>query len=58
MADHYELLSLGRTRRMTTNAETYSTGNSEEPNLGLCRLTMQLRATSLSTPFLSARIDN
>ena len=30
-ADHYELLSRGRTRRMTTNAETYSTGNSEEP---------------------------
>ena len=28
---NYELLSRGRTRQMTTNAETYSTGNSEEP---------------------------
>jgi hypothetical protein len=33
-ADHYEHLNRGLTRRMTTIAETYSTGNSEEPGAG------------------------
>src|ERR1017187_5501523 len=30
-SDHDELLNRGRTRLMTTNVETYSTGNGEEP---------------------------
>src|ERR1019366_2453742 len=37
MADHYELLSRRRTRRMTTNAGTYSWGPLSEDNDVLAR---------------------
>jgi hypothetical protein len=34
----YELLSRGRTRRMTTNAETYSTGNGYPTKCDTCHI--------------------